>query len=257
MTGESSTKAAARTGFAVSAGVLLLLASSGCQFPPLERVEPPPGFEFKLGMPSRGGQGLPHVRKQVRSWRAQRFENVVAQQVDFSCGAASLATLLRYYYGDPIDERDVMVEMLETGDQDKIRREGFSLLDMKRYVESRGYQAMGYAVTPEVLEQLKIPAITLVNTRGYSHFVVLKGARDGFIYVADPALGNRSMPQSEFLEEWSGAIFFVAAKREDGADSPLDLLEASLSAPDGAIREIPRQNWNLPVFINVVTRMEF
>jgi hypothetical protein len=49
----------------------------------------------------------------------------------------------------------------------------------------------------------------------------------------------------------------VAAKREDGAESPLGVLEAALSAPDGAIREIPRLIWNLPVYINVITRTEF
>ncbi|RYF14189.1 MAG: peptidase C39, partial [Oxalobacteraceae bacterium] len=37
----------------------------------------------------------------VTSLIGRRFETVVRQQYDFSCGSAALATLLRYHYDDP------------------------------------------------------------------------------------------------------------------------------------------------------------
>ncbi|MCY2984287.1 MAG: peptidase C39, partial [Planctomycetota bacterium] len=38
-------------------------------------------------------------QRPVVSWTAIRDQNVVLQQKDFSCGAAALATVLRYYWG--------------------------------------------------------------------------------------------------------------------------------------------------------------
>jgi len=40
----------------------------------------------------------------VKSWKALRDERVVKQDLDYSCGAASLATVLNEYYGQPITD---------------------------------------------------------------------------------------------------------------------------------------------------------
>ncbi len=206
------------------------IALAACEMPP----PAPPGQSLWLGP-----VGM-HVNKPVTSLQAQRFENVVPQKLDFSCGAASLATLLRYFYDHPVEEDAIIFSMLENGDRDRIRREGFSLADMKGYAESEGYQTRGYRVKPEVLEQLAIPAITLVNTRGYSHFVVIKGSRAGIVYLADPAMGHRAMRRDDFLEEWSGVLFFVAAEREPDAWAPLERLDVGADAPVRLVRELDR-----------------
>src|SRR3982751_2740067 len=69
-------------------------------------------------------------RLPVTSMVGRRFGTVVRQQYDFSCGSAALATLLRYHYEDPQTEQSVFLDMFRDGDQDQIRRLGFSLLDM-------------------------------------------------------------------------------------------------------------------------------
>lgn len=186
---------------------------------------------------STGAGGLT-IRTRVESVREQRFRNVVPQRLDYSCGAASLATLLRFHYEDPVPEVEIVTDMLRIGDADRVRREGFSLLDLKRYAEHRGYESKGFRIGPEVLERLAIPSITLINTRGYSHFVVLKGVRDGRAYVADPALGERDLPADEFLEQWSGVVFFVAAKRDSTDPSPLQMLASARPAPVHLVREL-------------------
>jgi predicted double-glycine peptidase len=78
------------------------------------------------------------------------------------------------------------------------------------------------------LPKLKIPVIVLLNTRGYKHFVVLKGIKDGRAYLADPALGNRSVPAKEFVESWDGVAFVVFKKTDKEVALPLD---TALKAP--------------------------
>jgi hypothetical protein len=146
------------------------------------------------------GQALFNVR--VRSFVELRFENVVRQAYDVSCGAAALATLLQYYYGEQVTEREVIEAMFEAGNKDKIRQEGFSLLEMKRFAERRGYVSRGYRIADvHRLRELTVPAISLVTVRGYAHFVVIKGVAQGQVFVADPAFGNRSRPLETFAQE--------------------------------------------------------
>src|SRR5262245_51225052 len=44
----------------------------------------------------------------VRNWQALRNANVVMQQKDYSCGAATLATIVRYFWGDNVSEDDFL-----------------------------------------------------------------------------------------------------------------------------------------------------
>ncbi len=165
---------------------------------------------FTISVP---GNSLFNVR--VRSMVALRFKKVVRQGYDVSCGAASLATLLKYYYGKKeVSEKQLIGEIIKVGDREKIKKYGFSLLELKRYAESRGYRSGGFKIKDvNKLAQLKVPAITMIRPRGYAHFVVLKGMSKGQIYYADPAFGNRSKPMEEFAKEWSGVILVVASNK--------------------------------------------
>jgi predicted double-glycine peptidase len=214
-----------------SAGLLCLLASlsAGCMWP-----LPPGDTAYDIST----GFGTMPLRAEVESIRERRFRNIVPQRLDYSCGAAALATLLSFHYDVQIEESQIVVEMLKTGDVERIRREGFSLLDLKHYAERRGFETKGFRIKPEVLERLAIPSITLINTRGYLHFVVLKGTRDGTVYLADPALGQREMAFGEFVDNWEGVVFFVAAQRESTEPSPLEILAADRRAPIHLVREL-------------------
>jgi predicted double-glycine peptidase len=213
---------------------LLLISLAAGLLAACETMPPQPGNEFLLAHNSF------RMRTSVVTFRDQRFRSVVRQRHDFSCGAAALATLLRYYYDDPVDELGIIVEMLKDGDAERIRKEGFSLLDMKYYAEKRGYETRGFRIGPGVLERLAIPAVTLIDTRGFKHFVVIKGTDDGMVYVADPARGQRRMSKEDFVEEWQNVVFFVAAKRDDTGPAPLELLEAN-TAPEDVIRSVEHQ----------------
>lgn len=145
----------------------------------------------------------------VKSIKQLRFQQTLHQQYDFSCGSAALATLLTYHYGVRVTEQQVFEQMYMHGNQAKIRAEGFSLLDMQRYLASRGMRADGFALPLHELFKAALPAIVLVTEKGYRHFVVIKGARDGRVLIGDPANGTRAMAREAFDAIWLNRLLFV------------------------------------------------
>jgi hypothetical protein len=143
----------------------------------------------------------------IASVEDRRFAAVVRQRYDFSCGSAALATLLRYHYGGRQDEEQVFRGMWAEGDRDQIRRLGFSLLDMKRYLSAQGIEADGFQVTLEEVAAAGVPGIALIDLDGYRHFVVVKGVAEDEVLVGDPALGLRTMARDEFRTAWNGVYF--------------------------------------------------
>ena len=175
----------------------------------------------------------------VRSLAEIRQEQVVIQRWDTSCGAAALATLLKYQHGLSVSEKQIAERMLRTTDPLKVKaRGGFSLLDLKRYADASGLEGTGYMEVG--LEQLidMAPAIVPIITRGYPHFVVIRGRADGKVLIADPAFGNRTMDVHAFERAWQGNIAFVVDRR-DGLQPPNTLTQRAtdnLRPPDAAIR---------------------
>jgi uncharacterized protein len=153
----------------------------------------------------------------VTSLKEARFKWTIRQQYDFSCGSAAVATLLTYQYDYPVTEQEAFVEMFQHGDQNKIRREGFSLLDIRNFLMSRGFQADGYEVPLEKLNQTSTPAIVLIVDHGYHHFVVIKGVRNGRVLIGDPATGTRALSQESFEEKWQDHVVFVIHNRHEKA----------------------------------------
>lgn len=163
-----------------------------------------PGGRVEIPVQSGGAFSVPVV-----SMKEQRFEKTLHQQYDFSCGSAALATLLTHHYNFPVSEQDIFREMFTNGDQAKIKKEGFSLLDIKHYLANHGFDADGYVVELEKLSVAKVPAIVLVKEQGYYHFVVVKGLRDGRVLIGDPSSGTRVISRNKFTEIWANNILFV------------------------------------------------
>lgn len=163
------------------------------------------------------------ISKDVQSIRERRFENLVEQRTDFSCGAASLATILKYAYQRPgVTEESVLAGMLEVSDPEVVLARGFSLLDLKNYVQTLGYRGRGYEVEPDTLDAVSIPVVVLLDLEGYKHFVVVKKASGDRVYVGDPALGNRIMERDDFMDSWNGIIFAIVGEGFDRQTALLD-----------------------------------
>jgi len=145
----------------------------------------------------------------VESMQEARYRNLVRQQTDYSCGAAALATILRYAYHLDVDEPRVIEGMMGVADPVLVQQRGFSMLDIKRYVESLGMRGRGYRVDESRLRTLRVPGLVLMDVRGFRHFVVLKQVRGDIAELADPMLGNRQMKLDEFIRAWPSRAVFV------------------------------------------------
>lgn len=165
---------------------------------------------FLILLHAVAGTASAQGREPVRSLLEIRQANVVIQQWDVSCGAAALATLLTYHQGDPVSEREVAQAMLGKTDPLRVKvRRGFSLLDLKRYAQARGFQAEGYSgMSLADLEKLG-PAIVQVILDRYPHFVVFRGRSGDRVLIADPAFGNRSVEVEVFEKAWQKVAFAV------------------------------------------------
>jgi uncharacterized protein len=164
----------------------------------------------------------------VRSLAEMRQETVVMQEWDLSCGAAALTTVLRYQFGEAVGEREVATGLMQREayvDNPVLvnLREGFSLLDLKRFVDGRGYEGIGLGQM--TLEGLlaRVPAIVPIRTHGYNHFVVVRGMARDRILMADPAWGSRTMTRGDFERAWIdyGQLGHVAFVVTDDGDIAL------------------------------------
>lgn len=188
----------------------------------------------------------------VTSWRDIPFRTTVRQQYDYSCGSAALATLLRYHYGVDVNEAEIFRAMYDVGDQERIRRVGFSMLDMKRYLEGRGFAADGLRLSLDRLATLNIPAIALITHQNYRHFVVIKGLRDGRVLVGDPTFGLQTYQRADFEALWNGVVLAIRRAPEGAlipafnrdeewrpwSVAPMDMATGPIS-PSDLLREMP------------------
>jgi predicted double-glycine peptidase len=184
----------------------------------------------------------------MRSMKDLRDENLVKQQFDFSCGAAALATVLRFGFGDDVSERQILVDLftgLSDNDKRTAERTGFSLLDLQRVARTRGYAAEGFRLEPAQLTMLGGPVIVFIEPRGYKHFAVLRGIRGDRVYLADPSRGNIRVPMHTFLDTWlqndgRGIIFAVEpTSRAPGAPPPTLQTLGRLDRPEViAVRQL-------------------
>lgn len=131
----------------------------------------------------------------VKSWKDLRDANVVKQDLDYSCGAASVATIMNGFFGFEVTEQALLETMAKDG------KASFS--DMAEVVRPYGLKGVGIALSFEQLRKLKTPAIAYLRYRDDDHFSVIRGiSADGSVTLADPSWGNRRFTRHQFLSMW-------------------------------------------------------
>ncbi len=206
-------------------GFLIVIALLNPFYP----VQDVPQSELRV---AAGTKSAPVTLHQNLKPRAEFTDaHLIKQQYDYSCGSAALATLLNYYLGENLTERQVIEGLVEYGDRKQIERlRAFSLLDMKRFVEKLGYKGNGYEADMEDLRTLGKPCIVPVEIFGYSHFCIFRGIAQDHVFLADPYLGNVSFPLTEFQAMWVRKIAFLVT---DG-----DIVHSKLMLRDEDLRFI-------------------
>lgn len=140
--------------------------------------------------------------KKAISWKTLRDESIVKQELDYSCGAASIATILKYFYNFDTSEREVLKSLNIYANSEIAKSNGYSFSSMKKGVANLGFRAEGYSTSFDQLSKLKIPVIVYLRYRGRNHFSVLTGINENFISLADPSLGNITLSKYDFLRRW-------------------------------------------------------
>jgi hypothetical protein len=143
----------------------------------------------------------------VRNWKTLRDSRIVKQDLDYSCGAASLAILLNEFYGQSVTEEGLLKAM-DNGD---VRA---SFEDMQHALPQFGFRAVGYATSYDQLIKLKAPVVVYLRHRKNDHFSVLRGIDANTVWLADPSLGNQTYSREQFLEMFE-------TRRSDQSDASL------------------------------------
>jgi uncharacterized protein len=195
-----------------------------------------PPLEYELNVAKMNG-GIAPEPVQVYPNQYFKYRHIVHQAYDYSCGSAALTTVLQFHLGLAVTEKDAMEGMLEHGEKEKIiARRGFSLLDMKRYVATLGSDSGGFRADMNDLAKLGEPAIVPIDYAGFKHFVVVKGIRDGKVFIADPSAGNIAFSVQEFAGLWDKGTMFVIypSKTHANVESSLALTDQELGiiSPD-------------------------
>jgi predicted double-glycine peptidase len=225
--------------------LLVLFLAQGWVAP---RADTNTTVEINIGPPD-----APHfVTRKVESMMDLRHKHVQLQERDYSCGAASMTSIFRYYLEENVTELDVINGLLEIAKakgtlEAIVRRRGFTLLDLKRYAESKGFKTSAFRLEFDDLVALHEPAVVPIIPGGYKHFVVFRGADSHYVYLADPSFGNLTQTIDDFKRDWYGFTnVALVVHRKEGQDKdhvpPLMLSKSELFNPydfEDALRHLP------------------
>jgi len=171
------------------------------------------------------------IQQRVWSWKELKERNIVMQKRDFSCGAAALATLVKYYWGDEATELQFLKALDGVLSLEEVRdrvENGLALTDLKKAAGKAGYNASIGRLSFQELTQAKVPLVVGITVRGYNHFVVYRGTDGCYVYLADPIRGNIREPVGIFQCQWQkNAVLVVAKPGEKVHDwSPLSVRQS-------------------------------
>lgn len=166
-----------------------------------------------------------NIQAQVINHRDFRYQNVIGQTTDFTCGPAALATLLTYYYGTPVSEQSFTERAIaDMASRGKEVTEGLTLLSLKTALSAEQIQSAGYKLNIEQLRKVMEAGLPVVANVQYpkGHYYLILGLDDQNVLLADPSWGVRSQPIANFLNAWNGVVLVpqpneaqaIAAKKQ-------------------------------------------
>jgi ATP-binding cassette subfamily B protein len=144
--------------------------------------------------------------------RGKRIRKIVhILQIDeMDCGAACLGMICRHF-GRKVSLARIR-QLCHTA------TDGTSLKAISRAATELGLAARASKISHRNLPLMPLPAI--VHWEG-NHWIVLYDVDEQFVRVADPALGLRKLPRSEFESKWTGyaALFDYTPAFEQAPES--------------------------------------
>lgn len=191
---------------------------------------------------------LANENPRLRSMSYLQMDGLARQTLDYSCGAAALAFLLKNYFDDKWEEREILADIVFRLSDDELQekqRFGFSMLDLKQSAERLGYVAEGVSLSKDAAQALKGPVIILLRREKSNHFVVLKGIKQGRAFLADPSRGHVRVPAYELFREWKGEALVLGRQGFGLPDHHgLSLPKGGHVAPE---RDVVRNMQRIPI----------
>jgi ATP-binding cassette, subfamily B, bacterial HlyB/CyaB len=127
----------------------------------------------------------------------------IQQAEEMDCGAACLAMICKHY-GIPM----TLGKLRELAN---VTTQGATLDSLARTGESVGLSTRGVQCTFESMRGFQLPFI--VHWEGY-HYVVVYGVSSSQVWVADPAVGFRTMSVEQFERGWSGTCLTFSSRSD-------------------------------------------
>lgn len=197
-------------------------------------------FAAMLASPAAAQEPL---MRRPQSYHQRRYAVVVRQVLEYSCGSASLATLLTYYLSTPTTEVQVITILRQRypqpEDWQRKQATGFSFEDIIFAADRLGFAAQAARIDVAELPHLAGPVIVHLNKGEWQHFSVLRAARAGGYHMADPIQGEATMLEHEFRREFTGAVLAVWRRGEPlPRNSPLQAVRDGVSVETTISRAI-------------------
>lgn len=141
------------------------------------------------------------------TWLDERWGGVTQQELDNSCGLASLVTIMHHHFGEEITERDLLTYYLASTEAEAIAeamRSGLSLLELDRLAHGRGFATRRAMFTFDELARITqfAPVLVYLDVAGFRHFAVVRGIGEHEVLLADSSRGNVRYSHEAFMGEW-------------------------------------------------------
>ncbi len=152
------------------------------------------------------------ITERPTSYHDLKFAFTVRQQRDFTCGAAALASVLKYHYGMPVTEEMIFWIIVNRYKPEQLKQKaevGFSFEDLIFVAEKLGFKTQAAVVSAAELEKLNGPVILQMNMKRFDHFSVLRKKTADIAYMSDPLFGQITLDEKEFKAEFKGAVLAI------------------------------------------------
>ena len=159
-----------------------------------------------------GSAAAGEIVPRPRSYAEIKFAATVRQQFDFSCGAATLATVLTHYWGRKTGEIEVLNVLrarYPDADWPALQKKGFSFDDLIWTAAKLGFEGQGAEIPAAQLAKIDGPVIVHLDKGKFQHFSVVRAVKVGHVFLSDPIVGAVTMSVGEFERQYTGRALAI------------------------------------------------
>ena len=139
------------------------------------------------------------LKEGSENYELKNFDGIVMSNDTYSCGPASLATVLNKL-GMNLTLKDVS-QFTDTTEE-----KGTSMLSLINAAKHFGFDAAGVRINAF---DLKENYIVHMNIDGNEHWTVIKNISDGYVFLLDSNEGHMNMTIEEFYDYFSGNALII------------------------------------------------